>query len=158
MRRKDKEISDFSIIENILKKANVCRVAMCDGDEPYIVPLNFAFQNQNQNRTIYIHSASSGRKIDVLRKNNKICVEIDADAKIIPGEKACNFSMKYQSIIGFGVATICEDEEEKKVALDLIMQKYSGNKKWEYISDQIQKLAIIKIKLNKVTGKKSHLP
>ena len=47
MRRKDREITDFNEIIEIIKKCDVCRIAMNDGDFPYIVPLNFGLDVQD---------------------------------------------------------------------------------------------------------------
>jgi hypothetical protein len=65
MRRSDKEIKDPQIIQKIFKDAEVCRIALCDGEKPYLVPMNFGY---SENR-LYLHSATDGRKIDILRKN-----------------------------------------------------------------------------------------
>ena len=45
MRRNEKEIKDLSVIESIIKKAKVMRLALCDGNQPYIIPLNFGYLN-----------------------------------------------------------------------------------------------------------------
>jgi hypothetical protein len=64
MRRSDKKIKHKRIIEWILKEAQVCRIAVCNDNKPYIVPMNFAY-NDN---CLYLHSACEGMKIDILRK------------------------------------------------------------------------------------------
>ena len=46
MRRKDREIKDFNEIIEIIRKCDVCRIALHDGDFPYIVPLNFGLDVQ----------------------------------------------------------------------------------------------------------------
>lgn len=64
MRRSDKEIKDKSTIESILNEAQVCRIALCNDNKPYIVPMNFGFKDNY----IYIHSACEGHKIDIIKK------------------------------------------------------------------------------------------
>ena len=59
MRRKDREITDFNEIINIIKKCDVCRIALNDKDFPYIVPLNFGYPGK---RSIFIFSLCHGRK------------------------------------------------------------------------------------------------
>ena len=68
MRKKNKEITDIDEIEGIIKKATCCRIGLVDGDEPYIVPLNFGYENS----TLYFHGASEGRKIDLIKDNKVI--------------------------------------------------------------------------------------
>ena len=41
MRRKDREVTDFEELIAIMKKCDVCRIALNDGGYPYILPLNF---------------------------------------------------------------------------------------------------------------------
>ncbi|WP_414470262.1 pyridoxamine 5'-phosphate oxidase family protein [Methanobacterium sp. ACI-7] len=153
MRRNDKEIKDLGIIEEILKEAQVCRIALCDIDKPYIIPMNFGFKDNY----LYIHSASEGRKIDIINKNNNICFEVDIKEEIIKAEDACNWGMKYYSVIGSGKAHFIEDIKGKKEALDIIMQKYSGNNasEFKYSLQSLKKTVVIKINITEITGKKS---
>ncbi|MGW8186537.1 MAG: pyridoxamine 5'-phosphate oxidase family protein, partial [Desulfobacterales bacterium] len=104
MRRKDKEISDRDEIELIIEKALVCRLAMVDEAEPYLVPLCFGFRNN----TLFFHSAAEGKKLGLLRKNPRVCFELDCDTEVRTGEKACDFSMRYRSVIGFGTVAFVE--------------------------------------------------
>jgi nitroimidazol reductase NimA-like FMN-containing flavoprotein (pyridoxamine 5'-phosphate oxidase superfamily) len=137
MRKKDKEIKDKSVIESIIKRATVCRIALSEDNIPYF------------------HSAKEGRKIDMMRKNNTVCFEIDIDSKLIEAEHPCDWSTKYYSIIGFGEAFLVEDLEEKREALDIIMEHYSGKSPFEYPEKPINSVAIIKVKIESMTGKKS---
>ena len=96
MRRKDREITDRNEIELIIEKSTVCRLAMADDSGPYIVPLCFGFRNN----TLYFHSAAEGKKLGFLRKNPRVCFELDCDTEVRTGGKACDFSMRYRSVIG----------------------------------------------------------
>ena len=153
MRRNDKEIKDKKCMEQILKKATVCRIALCDKNKPYIVPMNFGFND----KFIYLHSAHEGRKIDLIRKNNNICFETDIVTEVISSDNACSWGMKYYSVIGSGKAHFIEDSNEKVNALDTIMQKYSHNshKSFEYSKEALDKTAVIKVEVESLTGKKS---
>ncbi len=64
MRRSDREIQSKVVIEEILKEGFVCHLGLVDGDQPYVVPLNYAYKDG----FVYVHSASSGRKLDLIRK------------------------------------------------------------------------------------------
>ena len=153
MRRGEKEIKDKNVIEWILYEAQVCRIAFCDDNKPYIVPMNFGFKDNS----IFLHSANEGRKIDILNENKNICFEVDIENEIIESEVACNWGMKYFSIIGFGKAYFIGDIEEKKKALNIIMKKYSKNdaKSTKYHENTLKKTAVIKIEIKEITAKKS---
>ncbi len=151
MRRKDKEISDPQEIKSIIDNASVCRIALCDENKPYVVPVHFGFDHNS----LYIHSAPEGKKIDILKKNNNVCVEIDLDHKVEVGKVVCSSGTKYKSVIASGKAIFIEDIEEKKKGLNIILNHYSKRNNHNFRDKQINRVLIIKIELNEITGKKS---
>jgi uncharacterized protein len=151
MRRSDKEITDIETIQKIINEADFCRVALSDDNKPYIVSMNFGYKNN----TLYLHSATEGRKIDILRKNNNVCFQMDIKTELVTSESPCNWGMKYQSVVGFGKAHIIDDKMEKNQALDIIMRKYSPEESFEYSEDAISKIVVVKVEINEITGKKS---
>ena len=154
MRRKDKEIVDEKVMVSIIEKAIACRVAMCWQDEPYVIPMNFGYQDNY----IYLHSAREGRKLDILRNNNKVCIEFDADVELVQSQVACNTSMKYKSVLAFGKAIILKDVAEKKKALDIIIYHYYHHNSpsvFHYPENALEKVIIIKVKIENMTGKES---
>ncbi len=151
MRRADKEITDYHEIAAIMEKAAVCRLAMLDDDQPYIVPVNFAVRNNY----LYFHTAREGRKIDILRKNNRVCFEIEADVEVVKGTTACSWSTRYRSVIGYGRALFLEQANEKKQALDCLMRKYGEKEDFNYKPERLEKVTVIRVSMEKITGKKS---
>lgn len=123
MRRKDLKISSTEEIEAIIKQSNVCRLGLCDGDTPYVVPLNFGYEDGK----FYFHSAAAGRKVDLLKANPKVCLEFDMDLGMITDEKACNWGIRYKSVIVTGRATVLNTLEEKVQALNIIMKNYTDD-------------------------------
>jgi len=115
-----------------------------------VVPLCFGYEDN----ALYFHCGSEGHKIDILRKNNNVCFEVDIDCELIEAEKACKWTMKYKSVIGFGKAVFMEDAELKRKALDVIMQQYSKGT-FEYPQDVMNKTTIIKVEIESMTGKQS---
>src|SRR4030042_5421966 len=105
MRRKEKEIAEREVLEKILHKAPVCHLAMSDQDQPYVVPLNFGY-NDN---ALYFHCAQEGKKLDILRKNNRVCFEVDVDHELVKGESACEWGMKGRGGVGIGTACWIND-------------------------------------------------
>jgi nitroimidazol reductase NimA-like FMN-containing flavoprotein (pyridoxamine 5'-phosphate oxidase superfamily) len=149
MRRKDQEINDIATIEEIIRKAQVCRLGLSENGQPYIVPLCFGYKDN----TLYFHSAREGKKLEILRKNNNVCFEIDIDQEPVKGKKACNCSMKYRSVIGFGKAELIEDIETKRRALNIIMQNYFEGF-FKYPEESVNNTMIIKVEIESITGKK----
>jgi len=151
MRRKDKEIKDLKEIESIINTATVCRIALSDNNMPYIVPVNFGYRDS----CLYIHSASEGKKIEMIKNNNEICFEIDIAHEILPGKSACHTTMKYYSVIGYGKAYIIDDSEEKIKALNIIIEHYLPESPHKYSEKMLKKIVIIKVEIGTMTGKKS---
>jgi nitroimidazol reductase NimA-like FMN-containing flavoprotein (pyridoxamine 5'-phosphate oxidase superfamily) len=151
MRRSDKEITDCSEIAAIMEKAAVCRIALTDGDYPYIIPVNFVVRDNY----LYFHSSREGRKIDLLRKNNQVCFEMDIDAEMVRRDIPCSCSTRYLSVIGFGRAFFLDTPGEKKKALNYLTEKYAGDGLFSYEAEALEKVAVISIEIEKLTGKKS---
>ena len=148
--KQEKEIFKVSAIEAIIKKALICRLGLSDGENPYIVPLSFGYKD----KTLYFHSAATGKKIDIIRKNPRVCFEIDINSEIIKAEDACKWGMRYQSVIGYGKAVLLQNAEEKREALKIIMSQYS-DRSHHFIEKKVQKVAVIKVVIEDMTGRKS---
>ena len=148
--KQEKEIFKVSAIEAIIKKALICRLGLSDGENPYIVPLSFGYKD----KTLYFHSAATGKKIDIIRENPRVCFEIDINSEIIKAEDACKWGMRYQSVIGYGKAVLLQNAEEKREALKIIMSQYS-DRSHHFIEKKVQKVAVIKVVIEDMTGRKS---
>jgi nitroimidazol reductase NimA-like FMN-containing flavoprotein (pyridoxamine 5'-phosphate oxidase superfamily) len=149
MRRKEKEINDERVIEGILSTAQVCRIAMVDDGVPYVVPVNFGYQD----RILYVHSASAGRKIDALKRNNLVCFEMETESTIIKDPEACGWGTRCRSLIGYGRAELIIERSAKKRALDIIMAHYGKTEPGEYDERQLSALVILRIPIDTVTCK-----
>lgn len=150
MRRKEKEITERSQIEAIIQKSTVCRLGMSENNIPYIVPLCFGYKDN----MIYIHTYLKGKKIDILLKNQNVCFEFDINTEITEGEKPCKWGMKYRSVIGFGKAFFINYPEQKRKALNIIMNQYSQGT-FQFPDDIVEKTSVIKIEITSMTGKQS---
>jgi nitroimidazol reductase NimA-like FMN-containing flavoprotein (pyridoxamine 5'-phosphate oxidase superfamily) len=148
MRLQDRQIRDPEIIQEIIQRSMVCRLGLVDGDQPYVVPLCFGYKEN----TLYFHCAAEGYKLDLLKKNTKVCVEFDIDQQLISGEKACQWSMNYRSVIGFGKAFIVAERDAKRAALDVIMDHYAHGP-YEYIPSSLDKVCIVQVEIETMTCK-----
>ena len=151
MRRKDKEISERNEIEKIITQSQVCRLAMTDGDRPYVVPLCFGYEDN----ALYFHSAIKGKKLNILRRNPNVCFEFDIDCNVRAADKACDWGMQYRSVIGYGKASIVESDRSRHKALDIIMRQYGG-KAESYPDGKVKHTLIIKVDIDMMTGKFSN--
>ena len=105
MRRKDRQITEIEAIRAILDKAKVLHLAMIDGDRPYVVPLNYGYTLENGALTLYLHSAREGRKLDVLRQNDRVAFVLETNvSQVSGGDIPCKYGEAYASVMGEGKA------------------------------------------------------
>ena len=151
MRRNEREIKDRQEIEAIIQRAEVCRVGFSENNTPYIVPMNFGYKDN----CLYFHCAAEGRKLDIIRRNNTVCFEIDIDYELVKSpDKICSWGAKYRSVMGSGKAFIIGDTKEKSDALNIITRHY-GAGTHDFSGEETEKINIIKVLIENMTGKKT---
>jgi uncharacterized protein len=153
MRRKDRQIININDIESIISRSDVCRIAFADNNYPYIVTMNFGYSG-GDNPCLYFHCASEGKKLEMIRKNNYVCFEMDSDHEIYEGEKGCDWGMKFSSVVGFGNISILKDRHESIEGLNRIMAHYSDRKNFSYDEKILLMTKILKLDIQEMTAKR----
>lgn len=150
MRRDDTEIRNSEEIEAIIRRAKVCRLGLCCGTYPHVVPVCFGYEPG----VLWVHSAKEGKKIDLIAANPRISFEFDEVFGAIPADSSCAWGMRYMSVIGSGVAEIVRDPEEKMRVLSCIMEQYSDRNTGD-IPAGLGEVCVIRIRIAEMTGKRS---
>ena len=155
MRRIDREVVSREWMTEVLEKGEWMELALAGKDGwPYIVPLNYGFGDD----FIVIHCAKEGKKIDLLKENNKVAFNVTVDAEIVRNEEdPTKFSMKYKSVSGRGIAEFIEEKNEKRAALELMMEHYRGPK-GPITEEKLSVTAVVKIRITEITGKVNRYP
>lgn len=174
MRRKDREM-DADFAYSIIDKADFGTLTTLNEDGiPYCIPVSIARQRDK----IYFHSAYQGSKIENIKRNPRVSMSFVGDIKVPPpitkeeGEQitskdgnyrkilSSRFTTEYESAVVFGNANIIEDKDEKILGLKLISEKYVPNN-MPYFGDaidaSIKATCVIRIDINKITGKRKKL-
>lgn len=122
VRRKDREITEFAEIKNIFDKAKVLRIALNNGEYPYIFPVNFGYETDGENFILFFHGSKEGTKHEIIRKNNRVAFEIDCEHQLVLplGKKSCTTSFAYESIIGQGIVEKAAEEEKEYMLIALL--------------------------------------
>jgi uncharacterized protein len=154
MRRTDRLLENKDEILEILNDGKIIQIAFQDKNEPYIVTLNYGYDWSNDKLLFYFHSANEGRKIDLIKSNPRVCFSITICDPFIAGEKACNYGMKYRSIVGYGVIRIIQSEEERKNGLNLLMENYTGKGQWGYDEEILKKITVTCLEVETLSGKR----
>lgn len=151
MIRKDREITDFEEIKDIINSCNTIRIGINNGDFPYVVPLSFGFEAVDNQFIFYTHSAKKGLKLDLIKANPRVCVETDEMDGYV--ETARGVTTNYRSFIGFGTAEFADYKDTVK-GLDLLLQHCNIT---GYSAEECAKLGIttvLKITVNQYSAKR----
>lgn len=160
MLRRELEVTEREEIIDILDSALVLHLGLCDGDQPYVLSMNYGYEFEGEKLILYIHGGKHGYKYEVMDKNPKVCVEISSDIKPFKGKVACQYGMSYASIIAKGTAEQITDSKEKQKALITLMTTQTGESEDKFMFDD--KLASIvrvyKLTISEYTAKKRPVP
>ena len=157
MTKRERQITDEQQILNILDTGKVLHLGLAVNDEPYVVPMNYGYTNEEGKLVLYLHSALQGKKLDMIRANSRVFFEIDTDLVPFEGEKPCQYGLAYSSVMGRGTAKIVEDVEEKKHALSVLMKTQTG-KDFSFEDRLVGIVAVIRIDVAEYTAKHRPLP
>ena len=157
MTRRERQVTDINEIIKILDNSKVLHLGLVDGDEPYVVPMNYGYTYENEKLTIWLHCARQGRKLDIMKVNPKVFFEMEYGITPFEGEVACKYGITYSSIMGRGIATIIEDVETKKIALSSLMKTQTG-KDFEFDDRMAEVVGVVKIDVLEFTAKHRPLP
>lgn len=152
MRRKDREITDINKIEEIIASAKYMHLGMFDGTYPYVVPMNYGYHLENGKLVFYVHSAKEGHKLECLKENPHVFVQIDRGESLIKAKVPCGYGTEYESVMCRGTATIIEDTKEKAEALMNLMKVQTGQ--FHEINEKMaESVNVIRIDVESYTAK-----
>ncbi|BBO71126.1 antibiotic transporter [Desulfosarcina alkanivorans] len=137
-------------IEAIIRNASVCRLGIFDGESPYVVPLCFGYRDN----TLYFHGAVKSGKYALIQKHPKVCFEFDILAEPLTAPDPCDWDMRYQSVVGFGEASMVEGIDEKRQALEIIAAQYDKGSR-TFPDNKVRATAVFKVAIASMTGKQS---
>lgn len=150
MLRKERQMSDEDARE-FLMGGRVGRLAVNDGDTPYVVPFIFFFDEKKNE--ILLHCAKKGRKIRAISSNNRVCFEVDEMKEIISVDAPCEFDLAYRSVLVEGRATLMTDDMDKADALNKIFKKYAPNHGGAISKEMAKGTLTIRISIDSLVGK-----
>ena len=153
MRRSDREITDSSAIKSFIAKEQIIRIAFYDDGDIYIVPVNYGYIRENGKYSFYFHGARAGRKFELAKSSPKVGFEIDGRYELLEAEIACDFSAKFQSVIGTGTLSIVEDKTEKILGLNCLMKQTTNKSEWEYKDEMLNGVAVFRLDVEKMSCK-----
>lgn len=148
MRLKKRESTDRETIDQIIMQAQVVHLGLSDDGQAYIVPMSFGYDGHS----FYVHCAKEGKKLDIIRKNDRVCFELEIPLGVVKAETACGWSMNYQSVMGEGKAVIISDNNKKADGLRKIMAHYSAVEA-DFPEDALERVCVLRIDIGSISGK-----
>jgi uncharacterized protein len=95
--------------ERILTASRYAHLGCCDGDEPYVVPITCIYKDG------FLYGFThEGQKIDLLRKNPKMCVQVEH----VAGEH------EWESVMCWGMFEEITDEKNKQAVKILFAERH----------------------------------
>ena len=140
-------------IKHLLEKSQECVLATQNSDGfPYALPMNFLYHNDK----IYMHGLPKGQKVENIRANPKVCVEVHEMLELLYEDIdiACDVNVRYNSVVILGYAKFLTDINIKKKILSMIVHKYTPQfSEWALPDNMIKGTGVIEIEIKECTGK-----
>ena len=160
MKRKQCEIKDRAVIDTILERCTIGRMATIGADGyPYITPVNYVYFEGS----VYFHCAKTGEKIDNLKRVPRVCFEVDIPLAYLDldyyGEipEACAVHQFYHCVVIRGRAEIISDPDEKLRALDALVRSHERpGRKFKPITPEMKPVSIcevVAVRIDSISGK-----
>ena len=148
MTRREREVTDINDILQIINETKILHLGLSDEGWPYVVPMNYGYETgESKELVFYFHCAKVGRKIDVLKENPQVCLELDGCHELLSAEVPCAYSYYFASLIGNGEVEFVENMKEKEYALSMIMKHQTGKNFQIFDEKLLDAVCILKIRL-----------
>ena len=157
MRRADREVTDRKQLEEILQACHAVHIGARDGEGMFVVPMNYGFHLEGDRLTLYVHSAQEGRKAAAFRAGGPVAFEMDGRHALHAAPTACGHSYLYRSIMGSGAIREVTGREEKRSALNAIMEHMTGEGGWDMPDAALDRTAVFAIQADQWTGKQNQM-
>ena len=115
--------------------------------------MNFGYSG-GDHPCFYFHCANEGKKLEMMRKNNFVCFELDTDHEIYEGENGCDWGMKFSSVVGYGKISVVTERNQENTGLDCIMSHYSDRTGFSYDERVLGNTTILRLDIDEMTGKR----
>ena len=154
MRRKDREIKDQAEMIDVIRRAEICRLGLVDGEYAYILPLNFGMDISDEGKvTLYFHSALEGHKTELLREGLKASFEIDTRHELEYDESRGYCTYYFESVMGKGVIHMLGDDEKLDV-LTKLMDHYHPGMNAYFNPAAMPRTLVYSLEVTEMTGKR----
>ncbi len=156
VRRSDRAVTDDAWIKDFLHRAPFGTMATVMDEQPFINSNLFVYDEENN--TIYLHTARVGRTRSNVEAGKKVCFSISEMGRLLPADVALEFSVEYSGVVVFGKASIVSNDEEATRGLQLLLDKYfphlqSGQDYRAITAGELKQTAVYRLDIEQWSGK-----
>ena len=147
IRRQDR-LLDESRARELLQVGEYGVLSMATEQGGYGVPINYVLVGD----TLYLHCAPEGRKLRAIAADERVSFCVVGHSRVVPA----NFTTEFESVIAHGRARVVEAEDERRMALRAIVEKYSAEHAKEgfaAIERSLHRTAVIAVEIESYSGK-----
>ena len=151
-RMKTHQLSEDAIGKLLAAGLTASLATVSEEGHPYVTPIHYVCLRGK----IYFHGLPKGQKLDYIKANPNICLNVYNMDCLLPDETGapCDTNTKYQSVIVQGVAETVSDPISKREVLEAIVGKYTPTLSGRPLPDNMVKgTAVIEITPTATTGK-----
>ncbi len=161
VRRRDRAVTDDERIRAFLHRAAVGTLATVHGDQPFLNTNLFVYDEAGS--AIYMHTARTGRTRTNLESHERVCFGASEMGRILPADTALEFSVEYAGVVVFGRGRIVGSEEEKREALQMLLDKYAphlrpGRDYRPITEGELERTSVYRIEIEEWSGKEKRAP
>jgi nitroimidazol reductase NimA-like FMN-containing flavoprotein (pyridoxamine 5'-phosphate oxidase superfamily) len=161
VRRSDRAMTDEVWIKDMLRRSAYASIAMVHEGQPFINTNLFMYDEHAH--AIYFHTARLGRTRSNIDANGRVCFSISEIGRLLPADEALEFSVEYAGVTVFGQASVIEDAEAARDALQMLLDKYAPHLRpgvhYRPIQlDEIKRTAVYRIDIEAWSGKRKTVP
>ncbi len=114
----NRAVYDKQEIYGILDEALICHVGFAQNGHPFVIPTIQARIGD----TLYIHGSTASRMLRTLGSGVPACVTVTLLDGLVLARSTFHHSMNYRSVVILGTLTKVDDPDEKRDALNAIVE------------------------------------
>ena len=141
---------------DLLRSQLVLTMAMCNGDQPYLVTMDYLFVEAE--KCFYLHCANEGRKLEFLAANPRVWGQVVEDRGYISG--VCSHA--YRCVMFQGRVERIAEAREKQRLLFLMIDRFEPDPeplKQKMLQNQaLEGVTVLRLRIEAMSGKQSPPP
>ncbi|MFF3213608.1 pyridoxamine 5'-phosphate oxidase family protein [Streptomyces sp. NPDC002886] len=154
-RYRDRAHYDHETVHSILDAAYLCHLGFVRDGAPVVLPTLFGRVGQ----TLYVHGSTGSRPLlaaGTADPGLPVCLTVTHLDGLVLARSAFNHSLNYRSVVVHGTAHQVTDPEERRIALDALVDQVVPGRSADSRPANAKELAataVIRLDLNEVSAK-----